>query len=281
MASIRIIEIACVVIVGLYVATRMARADRAERARFLRRFLLLAISSWLAEDTVIHAYGFYGYSRSWDAIIDRVPLMIIVIWPVVIDSAWQLARRILPGGSRYVPLLAAGFVFADASLIEPIAVQSGLWRWTEPGIFAVPPIGILGWAIFAVVALALFDDNDRKQRRPLVDAVALVIAPLLSHVVLVALWWSCFRWINLTIAAWPAVIVAWILLVALAILAWRKQLRARVPISALLVRMPAAAFFFVLLGIYGQQQHALIIYAIAFAPPYCALLGNTPLRNER
>ena len=44
-------------------------------------------------------------------------------------------------------LVGALIVLADASLIEPVAVASNLWAWTEPGLFAVPPIGILGWAI--------------------------------------------------------------------------------------------------------------------------------------
>ena len=36
-------------------------------------------------------------------------------------------------------------------------------------------------------------------------------------------------------------------------------------------RVPAAAFFFVLLALYGRREPALIAYALAFAPPYLAL----------
>ena len=54
--------------------------------------------------------------------------------------------------SSRVALLGAAIVLADASLIEPIAVRAGLWRWTEPGLFAVPLVGIVGWAFFAWAA---------------------------------------------------------------------------------------------------------------------------------
>src|SRR5439155_24844517 len=112
------------------------------------RLALLVVASWIGEDSVIRVYGFYHYARGWALFVDQVPLAIVVIWPVVIDSAWGLARC-LAAGARAQALLAAAFVLADASLIEPIAVRAGLWRWTEPGLFAVPPVGILGWALFA------------------------------------------------------------------------------------------------------------------------------------
>ena len=136
------LQLACVVIVGLYLTVRLARAT--ERGVVLRRFALITIASWLAEDTVIRAYGFYGYSPRWSLFVDQVPRLIVLIWPVVIDSAALLARRLHRAGGRATYLLAAGLVLADASLIEPIAVRAELWRWTEPGLFAVPPIGIIG-----------------------------------------------------------------------------------------------------------------------------------------
>jgi hypothetical protein len=40
----------------------------------------------------------------------------------------------------------------------------------------------------------------------------------------------------------------------------------------MLLRVPAAAFFFVLLALYGRTQPALVAWTLAFAPPYCSLL---------
>lgn len=269
------LQLTCVAIVALYVATRLVRASAAERGPFVRRFVLLTVASWLAENTVIHAYGFYYYSPRWSLFVDQLPLMIVLIWPVVIDSAAVLARRIVGPGARRpwaAPALAAAIVLADASLIEPIAVRAGLWRWTEPGLFAVPPIGILGWAIFAAAALAVFAEVDRGRRPAWVDGLIVLVAPAVSHVVLVALWWILFRWINVTVPAWPTVALAWLVLAGLAVVAWRRQLRTQIPLAELLVRVPAAAFFFVLLGLYGRELPALVAYALAFAPPYLALL---------
>lgn len=265
------LQLTCVAIVAFYVAVRLARAPAAERPRFVRRFALLTVASWLAENTVIHAYGFYYYSPRWSLFVDQLPLMIVLIWPVVIDSAALLAGRLLGPESRRAPLLAAAIVLADASLIEPIAVKAGLWRWTEPGLFHVPPIGILGWSIFAAAALAVMASNERARRPGWTDAAILVIAPAVSHVVLVAVWWMLFRWINVTVPAWPVVAAAWAGALALGAFALRRQLSARVPIIELLVRVPAAAFFFVLLALHGRDEPALVAYALAFAPPYLAL----------
>jgi hypothetical protein len=265
------LQLTCVAIVALYVAVRLARAPAVERPRFVRRFVLLTAGSWLAENTVIHAYGFYYYDPSWSLFVDQLPLMIVLIWPVVIDSAAVLAGRILGEDSRRAPLLAAAIVLADASLIEPIAVKAGLWRWTEPGLFDVPPIGILGWSIFAAAALAVMASNERARRPGWTDAAILVIGPAVSHVVLVAVWWILFRWINVTVPAWPVVVVAWTLAFGVGALAWRRRLSTRVPLVELLVRVPAAAFFFVLLALHGRDEPALVGYALAFAPPYLAL----------
>lgn len=263
------LQLACVAIVALYLAVRLGRAPA--RAPVLRRFVLLTVASWLAENTVIHAYGFYAYSPSWALHVDQVPLMIVLIWPVVIDSAAELAGRLLGPGHPRRWLLAAGFVLADASLIEPIAVQARLWWWTEPGLFAVPPIGILGWAIFAAAALAWLDARARAGRAPAFDLWVLLIAPAVSHLVLVAAWWACFRWINVDVPPWPAVAIAWLGLGAAAAWTWRRRLRDRIPLVELAVRIPAAAFFFVLLGLHGAGVAPLVAYACAFAPPYLAL----------
>ena len=69
--------------------------------------------------------------------------------PVVILSALELAESLT---KTRTTLLCAAIALADAALIEPVAVRAGLWRWHEPGLFGVPPIGILGWAFFTFVA---------------------------------------------------------------------------------------------------------------------------------
>jgi hypothetical protein len=249
------LELACAAIVALYVLARREAVGA---------LALLAVAGFVGEDSVIRAYGFYYYSPRWHLFIDRVPLMIAVIWPVVIHSAWTLGRRLAP--RAWAPLVGAAIVLADASLIEPIAVHAGLWTWTEPGLFSVPPIGIIGWAYFAGAAMICLE-----RARP-VAAVAL--APLVTHVLLVASWWLAFKWLSRTLEPWPFVVAVWIVLGGLAVAALRMrpgrgaaELR-----KDLLLRGPGAAFFFVLLVLYGRDSSALCAYSIAFVPPYLALL---------
>lgn len=255
------IELVCLVIVGTWLVVR-ARSD-ARPAAFLVRFALIMFASWLAENSVIHAYAFYAYSPRWTVFVDRVPLLVITIWPFVIHSAWDLARH-LTARSERVPVVAALLVLADASLIEPIAVRAGLWWWTEPGLFAVPPIGIVGWALFAWACILVLE------RRKLARAWVVAIAPALIHPLLLVLWWSAFRWLNATVAPWPVVALAVALSLLLAFAAHRRGVGARIPSVELLLRVPAAAFFFVLLAWYGGEP-ALVVYALAFAPPYLVL----------
>ena len=45
------------------------------------------------------------------------------------------------------------------------------------------------------------------------------------------------------------------------------------PLGAVLSRAPGAAFFFALLAATARDRLDLVLYALAFAPPYLALVG--------
>ncbi|HEY2744819.1 MAG TPA: carotenoid biosynthesis protein [Polyangia bacterium] len=255
------LEIACAAIVAIYVIARREA---------IPALALLAVAGFIGEDSVIRVYGFYFYSPRWHLFLDRVPLMIVVIWPIVIHSAWSLARRLAPSRA-WAPLVGAGIVLADASLIEPIAVHAGLWTWTEPGLFAVPPIGILGWAFFAGAAMVCLERAEKNGTPP---ALAVVAASLTTHALLVASWWLAFKWMSRSLPPWPFVAAAWIVLGALALAAARARPGRGAPAlrKDLLLRGPGAAFFFVLLLLDGRDAPPLCAYAFAFVPPYLALL---------
>jgi hypothetical protein len=266
-----LLEACCALIVALFVVVRLRMEAR--RRPFLLRLGILVVAAWLGEETMIHAYGFYAYSPAWSVFIDEVPLMITLIWPVVIHSAFDLARCLLAERRQLVPLVGGAIVLADASLIEPIAVRSGLWHWTEPGLFEVPPIGILGWAFFAAVAMAVFERAER--RGPLSTFIAIPAPVLLSHLFLLAAWWGGLRLVHGFIEPWPAVAAVWAAGAGLTALAWTRGWRARIPVALLFVRIPGAAFFFVLLAMHGSADTPLVAYALAFAPPYLALMGRS------
>jgi len=259
------LELACLAIVGTYVVVKLSREDEPER--FAARLFLLIIAAWLGENSVIHTYGFYEYSPRWSLFIDQVPLFIVLIWPVVILSAYDLATYL--GDVR----LAFLIVLADASLIEPIAVQSGLWWWSQPGFFAIPPIGVLGWAFFAGLCVVVFE-----RLRPV---WVLVLPPLLVHGALLCAWWGGLRWVNAPIGDPAAVAVAWACSLLALFFVVRGRVRERVPLFEMLLRVPAAGFFFVLLGLFAADRSMLIIYAVAFAPPYLAMVNLSPPRLQR
>ncbi|MCA9664880.1 MAG: carotenoid biosynthesis protein [Myxococcales bacterium] len=273
------LQLFCLAIVLLYIVVR-ARMDEQPSA-FLARYVTLVVAAWLAEDSVIRAYGFYSYSEGWSLFIDHVPLAIVMIWPVVIHSAWDLARCLVRQerhGALRLALVSGLVVLADAWLIEPIAVQSGLWRWSEPGLFQVPPIGVLGWSFFAVLAVWLLEQRRLgRWRLPLL----VVLAPVGVHPLLLAAWWGAFRWINVTVPAWPAVATAWLLgaIAALRFIAGAR--RHDIPLWSMLLRVPAAGFFFVLLARQDSAPTALYVYAVAFAPPYLALTAFDALFSRK
>ncbi|HBP16715.1 MAG TPA: hypothetical protein DEA08_02835 [Planctomycetes bacterium] len=249
-------------IVGVYLIS-LAWRPPAERSWAYRSFLLLALAGWVGEASCIRAYGFYAYDPGWRLWLDVVPLCVVCVWPMVILSALDLARALR---AERAAVLCALLVLADAALIEPVAVQAGLWRWSEPGLFAVPPVGVLGWAFFTLCATGWLERTRDHAGR----ACALVLlAPLGCHLLLLASWWGALRWLSrpLPDALGPLLALP---LAALAGLAARR-VRALPPLGLLLARAPGALVFFALLGLHARERPALVAYALSFALPYLVL----------
>lgn len=259
------VEFAALAIMLFYFGVRFRRS-RAEGLAFLRGFALIAPAAWLAEDTVIRAYGFYSYDPRWHVMLDRMPLMVATIWPFVILSARELAQRLWTRRAALV-LGGAAIVLFDATLMECISTSSGLWTWTEPGMFGVPLMGIWGWGCFAAACIWLMDALPPRLR-PLV----VVLAPALTHALLIASWWGLFKWITRPIPDWTATgaTVAACLALTAAAVRWRR--RARIPLDEMVARMVAASLFFVLLALYHTDRGSLVVFTLAFAPPWLTLM---------
>ena len=86
------IEIFCGVIVLSYVATRAHSAD--DRRGFLTAFAWLAVAAAVAESSCVWLYGFYSYNSDWTVFVGPVPLMVVLIWPCVVISAWDISRHL-------------------------------------------------------------------------------------------------------------------------------------------------------------------------------------------
>ncbi len=263
------IQPAALLIVVLYVLLQFSR-ERAPR-RFLWQLFLTGFAAWLAEESAIRLYGFYDYSDGWWVKVGHVPLLVLMIWPIVIHSAINLARQLRSAHSRPTPstigvALPAGlFVLADAALIEPVAVHAGLWHWTEPGIFEVPPIGILGWFFYSVLCAAVL--HRTKTRSPVWDLLVLPITLAGTHLLLIASWWGLLRWVNVPLP--PDVVATLVVLLSLLLSfkVWRAKVGRRVLRRDLLMRVPAALYFGALLLAHWPGFGALFFYFAAFTPP--------------
>lgn len=264
------LQLTALALVAFYVIFRII--DQAESKKFLARFALVSVSCWMAEESCILFYKFYGYSLSWNVFLDQVPLLIILIWPVIIHSAWDLASQLLHPEHKFVPLVAGAIVCTDAALLEPVAVNAGLWSWNAPGIFHVPPIGILGWGYFAFCCTLML----QRAIRPNPSKGGALLLPLVSvigtHLLLLVTWWGALRWVNTSANSMVTVGIVWIFSLALVYTILRRGTGRRVERKALLLRLPAALFVFLLLALNAEGSGLLVFYALAFVPPYLTLM---------
>lgn len=260
-------------IVLLYLLLQSGR--EASRSRFLVRLLLIGCGAFLAEESCIRLYSFYDYSDDWWVKVGHVPLLVLMIWPVVIHSAHALARQLLSPPSRpadgvlRVAIAAGLLVLTDAALIEPVSVYAGLWHWNEPGLFGVPPIGVIGWGLFAAICAGTFGWADKRSR---VWDITVIPATLLgTHLLLLLVWWGGLRYVSTMLPGLPAAGVVIAISVALSTCLWRSGTGRRICRWDLLLRIPAALFFGALLITWWPVPGALFAYFLAFTPPYVVL----------
>ena len=253
-------ELACVAIVVLALA---ALARVRPWRELLADYAALAVAGWIGEETCVAWYRFYGYAPAWHGHVDHVPVLIPLIWPLVIMSARAVVAAVAPGLGWRRPLLVGALVVFDASLVEVIAVRARLWAWAEPGHLDVPLLGILGWGFFAAAADGALGARSRLRHLGLLPALAL------THLLIIAAWWGCFRWV-LRGALGDASLIGLGVLSALALLAAgavRRRGRA-LPLDVALPRMVAATLFLITLAVVGPGDGRLWLHTALVAAPY-------------
>jgi len=254
----------------LYIFGYAARAPRP--VRFLARAAIVSASAWLTEESCILIYRFYDYHPGWWLFLDQVPLLIVVIWPVIIFSAMDLTSPLRAAHPGKRVFAGAAVVATDALFIEPLSVSAGLWGWKLPGLFNVPPIGILGWFFFALLCLGLMGDRRLQGPPSSWDLLLLALPVIGTHLLLLLTWWGALRWINFPLPT-PAVAgIAWCVSFFMIVSIHKKQIGRKLKKRTLLLRIPAALFFFALLIVKADDPLPLAAYAIAFVPPYVMLM---------
>lgn len=236
-----------------------------------KRILMILIASWIMEESAIRIYGFYHYHEIWTLKLGHVPLLVVMTWPILIYMAFEMASRVSSAGARFIPLLGALVVLSDALFIEPIAVQTGLWSWRQPGIFGVPPIGFAGWFLFASACL-YFIHRHREHTfcaAQLLDVIYIIAG---THGLLILSWWGAFKWFHVQLNGFVTVSIAWGLSLLLSWVFLKKKTGLPIQRTTLLLRLPAVAFFWVLLLTDRNDWLLLVCYACAFIPPYLVLV---------
>lgn len=228
--------------------------------------LTLMLAALWGEDSCIRLYQFYQYSPDWHFILDKMPPMVALIWPFVILSDARVVQAVAraKGQAQHplLPLAVGALVIYDASLMEVISVNVGLWSWNEPGIFEVPIIGILGWGYFAAAALWLRDRLTPRQCPWII-----LLAPTLTHLMLLATWWGGLRWILREPLPGEVVVGVFTLIsLVLSTVIWRLKVKVGAEIMGM--RLLAASLFGFLLVANGWPEPILLLYVATFVPPY-------------
>ncbi|MGD2270418.1 MAG: hypothetical protein PVI06_08470 [Desulfobacterales bacterium] len=272
------LELAGLSIVAIYVVSQMP--GQPERGHFLIRIVLVAAASWIAEESCVFLYEFYGYNSVWNLFLADIPLLVIFIWPLIVHSAWDLASQLLRPGHRLVPLAAATIVLTDASLIEPVGVHTRLWSWNQAGIFDVPPIGILGWAYFAMLCIFLFEKERRQNGKKRINLLIPVLPVIGTHLLLLITWWGALRWAKIHVDPRLAAGGAWALSLYLVYFILKHRIGTRVKRKTLLLRLVGAIFFFTWFALNVSNATLLIVYGVAFVPPYLTLMARQYLASS-
>lgn len=271
-------ELTAFAIVAIYIVAHTS--GQPKRRQFIIRIILVCAACWIAEESCILLYKFYDYSANWSLFLAHLPLLVIVIWPIIVHSAWDLASQLVRPGRRLVPLTAAAIVLTDASFIEPVGVRTGLWSWNQPGLFDVPPIGILGWAYFAFLCVLFFEQRKRRNGAKWVNLLILIVPVIGTHMLLLITWWGVFRWVKISIDPMLAAASAWALSLLLVSVILKHRTGARIKRKTLLLRLLSALLLFTWLALNTNDSALLIVYAIAFAPPYLTLMAQQYLTES-
>lgn len=108
----------------------------------------LCVYGFALEWVAMAVFGSHRYAGGWMLAPAGVPMAIAAVWAAVIVSAVALSVRAGAGSPWHRAALAASLGITLDLLMEPVAMQVGLWEWTPRGPWLGVPIGnFVGWAV--------------------------------------------------------------------------------------------------------------------------------------
>jgi putative membrane protein len=159
--------ISAVFIVILAIPSFWALLNWVGAARAAGVIVLLGILAIAVEAAAIltgFPYGSFHYAEHIGVrILGLVPWTVAFAYLPMLFGAIALASQIV--GTQPLRLIGGGalFVMLVDLVIDPAAVQAGLWVWKAPGsYYGVPLINFAGWAISGSIYTAIFLILTRK-----------------------------------------------------------------------------------------------------------------------
>lgn len=130
--------------------------------------LLVGATIWtvIIENFIVlnGGYDYYAYSTGsfpgYMVWVGVVPLWIILGWFVMTTASYIVTDTLLPGRSPLTRSLLTALISLNIDLLlDPVAVSTGLWRWTHPSVYiiGVPLTNLIGWFFIVFVFVLAFE----------------------------------------------------------------------------------------------------------------------------
>ncbi len=109
-------------------------------------------------------FGVYTYGEALGPVVVGVPLLIGLCWVIVVLGAVTIANGLTKNkwfAAGLAALIAVGFDL----LMEPLALELGLWSWQGGGL---PPVqNYIGWFVVSFVCALAFNLLGERTTKPL------------------------------------------------------------------------------------------------------------------
>jgi uncharacterized membrane protein len=120
-------------------------------------------------------FGTYAYQGTLGPELLGVPVVIPLAWTMMAWPAYLVGARLASGRAARVGIAAAALASWDLFL-DPQMVDAGHWSWADPspglpGVPTVPLTNFAGWALVAVLLMAVLDRAVPVSPQP-ADAIA-------------------------------------------------------------------------------------------------------------